>query len=285
MLPLVFMLPVMLCKLSFYSPLKQYKLLAIQANALAAKGMEMSGISTREVHYSAPDGTALIGYFAYPLDASQPVAGVVVCPEWWGVTPHPKNRAEQLARDGYAALAIDMYGDARVTDQVSQASAWMNEVLQDQNILIARAKAGLEALAAQPEVDASRLAVIGFCFGGKVALDMAREGLGLKAAVSFHGILSPKAPAQAGKVTAEVQVNHGEQDSMVSLQAVEGFKQEMQAAGVNYVVNIYPNAKHGFTNPVADERAKANGVDLGYNQQADEQSNTAMLQLFARTLA
>lgn len=245
----------------------------------------MSEITTREVRYSAPDGTTLIGYFAYPANAGQPVAGVVVCPEWWGVTPHPKNRAEQLAKYGYAALAIDMYGDAKVTDQVSQASAWMMDVLEDQNVMIARAKAGLDALAAQPEVDASRLAVIGFCFGGKVALDMAREGLGLKAAVSFHGNLSPKAAAQAGKVTAEVQVNHGEQDSMVSLDAVADFKQEMDAAGVTYAVNIYPNAKHGFTNPVADERAKANGVDLGYNQQADEQSNIAMLKLLERTLA
>lgn len=245
----------------------------------------MSEIATRDVCYTAPDGTVLIGYFAYPADATNPVAGVVVCPEWWGVTPHPKNRAEQLAKDGYAALAIDLYGDARVTDQVSQASAWMMDVLKDQNVMIARAKAGLDALAAQPEVDASRLAVIGFCFGGKVALDMAREGLGLKAAVSFHGNLSPKAPAQAGKVTAEVQVNHGQQDSMVSLDAVEGFKQEMDAAGINYTVNIYPDAKHGFTNPVADERARANGVDLGYNQQADEQSNAAMLGLLQRALA
>ena len=245
----------------------------------------MSEIATREVRYTAPDGTALIGHFAWPADAVQPVAGVVVCPEWWGVTPHPKNRAEQLAKDGYAALAIDLYGDAKVTDQVSQASAWMMDVLKDQNVMLARAKAGLDSLAAQPEVDASRLAVIGFCFGGKVALDMAREGLGLKAAVSFHGNLSPKAPAQAGRVTAQVQVNHGEQDSMVTLDAVEGFKQEMDAAGVSYTVNIYPNAKHGFTNPVADERAKANGVDLGYNQQADEQSNTAMLDLLQRALA
>ncbi len=245
----------------------------------------MSHIATRQINYTAPDGTHLIGHFAYPADTTQLVAGVVVCPEWWGLTLHPKNRAEQLAKQGYAALAIDVYGDAKVTDKVSEASEWMMSVLQDQNVLLARAKAGLDTLAIQPEVDAGRLAVIGFCFGGKIALDLAREGLSLKAAVSFHGTLSPKAPAQPGKVTAEIQVNHGEQDRMVTLDAVEGFKQEMDAAAVTYSVNIYPDAKHGFTNPVADERAKANGVDLGYNQAADEQSNEAMLGLLKRTLA
>jgi len=239
---------------------------------------------TRQIHYTAPDGAALVGYFAYPRDVALPVAGVVVCPEWWGVTEHPKDRALKLAEAGYAALAIDLYGDARVTDQVPIASGWMMELLHDQNALIARANAGLEVLAAQPEVDGTRLAVIGFCFGGKVALDMARAGLDVKAAVSFHGNLSPKSAAQAGVVKAEVQVHHGAADTMVPMVAVDSFKAEMDAAGVSYSVTIYPDAKHGFTNPAADARALANGVDLGYNEAADIASNEAMLSLLARVL-
>lgn len=246
--------------------------------------MSQFSIQVRQINYHAADGTALIGHFAYP-ETELPVAGMVVCPEWWGVTEHPKNRAEALAKQGYAALAIDLYGDAKVTDEVPVANQWMSEALADQDALLNRAKAGLNILAEQPEVDAERLAVIGFCFGGKVALDMARAGLGLKAAVSFHGNLSPKEAAQPNRITAEILVNHGELDSMVTLENVESFKQEMHQADAHYQVNIYPDAKHGFTNPLADERAKRYGVDLGYNAQADEQSNQAMLALFERTLA
>lgn len=247
--------------------------------------MSQHPIQTRQIHYTALDGTALIGYFAYPTDLESPVAGVVVCPEWWGVTEHPKNRADALAKEGYAALAIDLYGDAKVTDEVPVANQWMSEALADQDALLNRAKAGLHALADQPEVDANRLAVIGFCFGGKVALDMARAGLDLKAAVSFHGNLSPKSPAQAGQISAEVLVNHGEIDTMVTMDAVESFKQEMDQAGATYKIYVYKDAKHGFTNPLADERAKKYGVDLGYNAAADEQSNQATLNLLERALA
>jgi dienelactone hydrolase len=209
----------------------------------------------------------------------------LLCPEWWGVAPYAKQRAEQLARDGYATLVIDVYGDGKSTDEVSEASAWMNAATADFPALMQRVQAGLSTLSSQPEVDAKRLAVIGFCFGGKLTLELLRAGADVKAGVTFHGFLTANSPAKKGDIKAEILVNQGEIDSMSSLADVPAFEAEMEAADVPYTIKIYPDAKHGFTNPLADERAKKFGVDLGYNKTADELSNQAMLDLFARTLA
>jgi len=242
-----------------------------------------STIKTREIHYTAKDGSNLIGYFAAPVSET-PVAGGIVAPEWWGRTEYTLQRARELAEHGYAALAIDMYGDKKVTDQASQANEWMTQTFQDADTIVTRASAGLETLAQQAEVNPEQLAAIGFCYGGKVVLDLARSGADLKAVASFHGTLSPKTPAEQGKIQAEILVLHGEQDSMVTLDDVAKFKAEMDHADVNYEVIILENAKHGFSNPLADERAKANGVDLGYNPQAEQQSLNAMYGLLERTL-
>jgi dienelactone hydrolase len=242
-----------------------------------------SVIKTREIQYTAQDGTTLIGYFAAP-EADAPVAGVIVSPEWWGRNEYTEQRARELAEHGYAALAIDMYGDKKVTTEASQANEWMTSTFQDSETIVTRASAGLETLAAQPEVNKDKLAAIGFCYGGKVVLDLARSGAALKAVATFHANLSPKAPAEEGKVQAEILVLHGEADSMVSLDDVAQFRQEMHNAKVDHEVIIFEDAKHGFTNPLADERAKANGVDLGYNAEAEQGSLEAMYELLDRHL-
>ena len=240
-------------------------------------------IKTREIHYTAADGSTLIGYFAAPENETA-VAGVLVAPEWWGRNQYTEQRARELAEHGYAALAIDMYGDKKVTTTASQANEWMMQTFQDADTIVTRASAGLNTLAGQPEVNADKLAAIGFCYGGKVVLDLARSGAALKAVATFHGNLTPKAPAEKGQVQAEILVLHGELDSMVTLDDVAAFKAEMHAAGVEHEVIVLEGAKHGFSNPLADERAKANGVDLGYNAEAERQSLDAMYELLARQL-
>ena len=244
----------------------------------------MAAIKTREIQYTAQDGSQLIGYFAAP-ESDTPVPGVIVAPEWWGRNDYTEQRARELAEHGYAALAIDMYGDKKVTTASNQAYEWMMQTFEDPDTIVNRATAALNTLAAQEEVDANKLAAIGFCYGGKVALDLARSNAPLQAVATFHANLSPKAPAQEGQVQAEILVLHGEQDSMVSLDDVESFRKEMQAANVKHDVIIFKDAKHGFSNPLADERAKANGVDLGYNAEAEKQSLEAMYALLARRLA
>lgn len=243
----------------------------------------VAAIKTREITYTAADGSTLIGYFATP-ESVEPVAGIIVAPEWWGRTEYTEQRARELAEHGFAALAIDMYGDKKVTTQVPQASEWMMQTFQE-NTIVDRANAGLATLAAQPEVDATRLAAIGFCYGGKVILDLARSGADLKAAVTFHANLSAQQVAQQDTFKAEVLVLHGELDSMVSLADVESFKQEMNNAHVTAQVIVLKDAKHGFSNPLADERAKANNVDLGYNAEAEKKGLDAMYSLLDRTLA
>ncbi|WP_296282346.1 dienelactone hydrolase family protein [uncultured Acinetobacter sp.] len=243
----------------------------------------VAAIKTREITYTAADGSTLIGYFAAP-ESVEPVAGIIVAPEWWGRTEYAEQRARELAEHGFAALAIDMYGDKKVTSAPSQAGEWMMQTFQG-NTIVERAGAGLATLAAQPEVDNTRLAAIGFCYGGKVILDLARSGADLKAAITFHANLSAQQAAQQDTFKAEVLVLHGELDSMVSLDDVESFKQEMNNAHVTAEVIVLKDAKHGFSNPHADEHAKANNVDLGYNAEAEKKGLKAMYSLLDRTLA
>lgn len=242
-----------------------------------------NAIQTREIQYTAADGSTLIGYYAAP-ENSQAIAGVIVAPEWWGRNEYTEQRARELADHGYAALAIDMYGDKKVTTDAKQAYEWMMQTFEDTETIVTRASAALATLAQQTEVNADKLAAIGFCYGGKVVLDLARSGADLKAVATFHATLAPKAPAQEGQVKAEIMVFHGEEDSMVTLDDVAKFKEEMFAAKVNHEVIVYEDAKHGFSNPLADERAKANGVDLGYNAEAEQKSLAAMYELLHRHL-
>ena len=241
-------------------------------------------IQTREIQYNAADGQRLVGYFAAP-SSQTPHAGIIVAPEWWGRNEYTEQRARELAEHGYAALAIDMYGDKNVTTDAKQAYEWMMQTFADADTIVNRAKAGLDTLAAQPEVNADQLAAIGFCYGGKVVLDLARSGAPLKAVATFHATLAPKAPAVEGQIQGEILVLHGELDSMVTLDDVASFREEMHAAKVDHEVIIFENAKHGFSNPLADERAKANGVDLGYNPEAERQGLDAMYDLLERNLS
>lgn len=241
-------------------------------------------IQTREIQYNAADGQRLVGYFAAP-SSQTPHAGIIVAPEWWGRNEYTEQRARELAEHGYAALAIDMYGDKNVTTDAKQAYEWMMQTFADADTIVNRAKAGLDTLAAQPEVNADQLAAIGFCYGGKVVLDLARSGAPLKAVATFHATLAPKAPAVEGQIQGEILVLHGELDSMVTLDDVASFREEMHAAKVNHEVIIFEDAKHGFSNPLADERAKANGVDLGYNPEAERQGLDAMYDLLERNLS
>ena len=241
-------------------------------------------IQTREIQYNAADGQRLVGYFAAP-SSQTPHAGIIVAPEWWGRNEYTEQRARELAEHGYAALAIDIYGDKNVTTDAKQAYEWMMQTFADADTIVNRAKAGLDTLAAQPEVNADQLAAIGFCYGGKVVLDLARSGAPLKAVATFHATLAPKAPAVEGQIQGEILVLHGELDSMVTLDDVASFREEMHAAKVDHEVIIFEDAKHGFSNPLADERAKANGVDLGYNPEAERQGLDAMYDLLERNLS
>ena len=201
---------------------------------LCCTTMAQAAIQTREVPYTAADGTRLVGYHAWDDAISGPRPGVIVVHEWWGLNDYAKRRARDLAALGYSALAVDMYGDGRNTQHPDDAKAFMNAALADPAIPKARFQAGLDLLKAQPQTDPARLAAIGYCFGGKVVLDMARQGLPLAAVVSFHGALVTATPATPGSVKAKVLVEHGAADSFITPEQIAAFKAEMDQAGADY---------------------------------------------------
>jgi dienelactone hydrolase len=241
-------------------------------------------LHTETVTYSA-GATTLRGFLAKPTATDVQRPGVLVVHEWWGLNDYIRGRARQLAELGYAALAVDMYGDGRTADDPGTAGKLMNEVLADRPGLEARLKAGYERLAAEPGVDASRIAAIGYCFGGAVVLHAARVGAPLKAVVSFHGSLGSFHKPAPGSVQAKVLVAHGAADGFVPDADVAAFEQEMKDAKADYRIVKYPGALHGFTNPEADANGKKFGIPLAYQKAADEQSWKDMQELFATALA
>lgn len=247
-----------------------------------------AAIHTEELAYRSADGTPLVGYYAYDAAVTGKRPGIVVVHEWWGLNEYAKRRARDLAALGYAALAVDMYGDGRNTEHPADALAFMKAASADPAASKARFLAGLDLLRSQPETDPARLAAIGYCFGGKVVLDMARQGVPLAGVVSFHGALAPAVPATPGSVKAKLLVEHGAADSLVTPAQVQAFKDEMNQAGADYRFVSLPGAKHGFTNPDADRlgaHAGHGGPDIGYQKEADERSWADMKAFFANLFA
>jgi dienelactone hydrolase len=236
--------------------------------------LSFAAIKTQEIPYESADGTRLIGYLAYDDAIQGRRPGVLVVHEWWGLNDYAKRRARDLAGLGYAALAIDMYGDGRNTEHPKDALAFMQAATADAAASKARFLAGLDLIRAQPQTDAGQVAAIGYCFGGKVVLDMARQGVPLLGVVSFHGALAPAVPATRGSIKARILVEHGEADSMVTPGQVAAFKEEMDNADADYQFVSLPGARHGFTNPDADRLSHAGhgGPDIGYQKEADENS-------------
>ncbi|GAB6389666.1 dienelactone hydrolase family protein [Stutzerimonas marianensis] len=249
---------------------------------MAASALAHAEVQTREIPYTAADGTKMVGYYAYDDAVEGKRPGVVVVHEWWGLNDYAKRRARDLAELGYSALAIDMYGEGKNTEHPKDAMSFMQAALADADAAKARFNAGMDLLREQQQTDADKLAAVGYCFGGKVVLDMARQGVPLDGVVSFHGALATQTRAVPGSVKARVLVEHGSADSMVSSDDVAALSAEMVKAGADFQLVNLPGAKHGFTNPDAD-RFQEKGVDVAYDKAADEQSWSDMQRFLGET--
>jgi dienelactone hydrolase len=244
----------------------------------------MPTITTEPLTYTA-GGATLRGMLAMDSARGGPRPGVLVVHEWWGLNDYIERRARMIAELGYVALAVDMYGDGKVAGNPADAGALMNSVLGNIKSGEERFRAAYDALRARPEVDADRIAAIGYCFGGAIVLHAARIGMPLRGVVSFHGALGSFHTPAPGGVKAKILVCHGAADSLVPDADIAAFKQQMDHAKADYRFVAYPNALHGFTNPDADAKAKQYGIPLAYDAATDRRSWQDMQEFLAHAFA
>jgi dienelactone hydrolase len=171
--------------------------------------------------------------------------------EWWGLNEHARDSARRLAKLGYAAFALDMYGKGVLAKTPDKASALAKPFLNDRPMMCARAGEGLQALRETGKADPDRIAAIGYCFGGTTVLEMARGGLDLQGVVSFHGGLST--PKPAGSISTPILVLHGAADPHVKPEDIKAFKEEMRESGADWQMVYFGGAVHSFTNPAAGD--------------------------------
>ncbi|MBI5170338.1 MAG: dienelactone hydrolase family protein [Candidatus Eisenbacteria bacterium] len=240
-----------------------------------------AAVKTEPVEYRQGD-TALSGWLVYDGAVKSKRAGVMLIHDWMGATAHQKAQAEKLAALGYVVLVADVYGKGVRPTDAAGASAEAGKYYKDRALLRARVNAGLDYLASRPQVDATRLAVTGYCFGGLAALELARSGAAVRGVVTFHGSLASASPDDAKNIKGKVLVLHGADDPYVKQADVTAFMDEMRAAGKDWQVVQYSGAVHSFT----DDRAGSdNSKGAAYNASADRRSWEAMRDFLAETLA
>jgi dienelactone hydrolase len=241
-------------------------------------------IMGRNVEYTA-GGITMKGYLVYDEKVQGKQPGVLVVHEWWGQNTYVRKRARMLARLGYTALALDMYGEGRTAQHPDDAGKFASGVMKNFPVAKERFLAALEFLKKQPTVDPDRIAAIGYCFGGGVVLNMARQGLDLKGVASFHGSLAVVKPDQPTPIKAAVRVYNGADDKFSTPEQIEALKKEMADQKVNFKFVNYPGAVHSFTNPEATEIGKKFKMPVAYNAKADKESWADMKQFLKEIFA
>lgn len=235
---------------------------------------------TRTVEYRDGD-TLLEAFMAWDDAQSGPRPGVVVSHAWAGRSAFEENKAKALAELGYAGFALDLYGKGVVGKTLEEKKALMQPFMDDRAMLHERLRIGVQTCREQPEADASRLAAIGFCFGGLCVLDLARIGEDLRGVVSFHGLFRPPGNTAGKRVRAKVLALHGWDDPMATPEDLVSLGNELTAMGADWQVHAYGNAMHAFTNPAANDP----GFGTVYQQDADRRSWLAMQNFLGEVLA
>ncbi|MCU1241801.1 MAG: hypothetical protein JWO71_2527 [Candidatus Acidoferrum typicum] len=228
-------------------------------------------MNTQVVAYRDGD-TELTGQFTSDAERGDKRPGILVVHGGAGLDSHAKGRATRLAEQGFVAFACDMYGNG-VAGNRERVMARIAELRDDTAKLCQRARAGIDVLKSHPQV--GRVAAVGYCFGGMVALELARSGADLAGAVSVHGSLSTARLAQIGAVKAKILLCHGALDPHVPITQVNAFVQEMNEAGADWQLIVYGGAMHGFTHETGPA---VPGV--AYNAVADARSSAAMQTFF-----
>ena len=240
---------------------------------------------TEAIGYQA-DGLDMIGHLALVDKAGDKAEtrrpGVLIFPDVLGVSDHVKEVAARLAEHGYVALACDLHGGGRELGGLDEGIKMISEIRGNTARIRARSEGALAALVARTDVDPAKIAAIGYCFGGTMALELGRGGAELAAIVGFHSGLGTKAPEDAKNIKARVLVCIGADDPSINQEQRTAFEAEMKAAGVNWQMSVYGGVVHSFTVKAADSLGKPEFAR--YDEQADHRSWREMLTVFEETL-
>ena len=237
-----------------------------------------AAIHTEAVEYKQGD-TTLEGYLAYDDSISGKRPGVLVVHQWFGLTDYEKRRATMLAQLGYVAFCADIYGKGVHPKDTSETGALVGKYESEsgRTLLRARVNAGLDTLKKNELVDTTRVAAIGYCFGGTTVIELARSGAELNGVVSFHGGLDSPSPADGKNIKCKVLALAGADDPFQKLEDLTAFESEMRDHKVDWQIVFYGGAVHAFTQP------DPGFVNAGakYNEKADKRSWAAMKTFFA----
>jgi len=228
------------------------------------------------------DGLHMHGHLAHSAASAGTRPGVLVFPEAFGLGAQAKSRADRLAELGYVALAGDLHGEQYNASSLDEALNLLSPLRETPSKIRARAQGALDALLAQPGVDPNRIAAIGYCFGGTMALELARSGAPIAATIGFHSGLATKTPEDARNIGGQVLVCIGADDPSIDAGQRSAFEAEMRAGGVAWQMSLYGRTVHSFTNPDAGKLGRPDFA--AYSAWADQRSWSEMLNLFAETL-
>jgi dienelactone hydrolase len=245
--------------------MKSYIFLALLlCTSVLARGEVVTAI----VPYNHGD-VELEGFLAWDnsLDGQRP--GVLVVHEWTGLNDYTKSRCRQLAELGYVAFAVDMYGKGIRPQNREEASGQATIYRSDRPLMRKRVTAGLDILLSNKLCDPTRVAAIGYCFGGGTVLELARSGAEISGVVSFHGNLDTPDPSVAKNIRCQILVCHGADDPYVPVEQIKSFYEEMSSAKVDYQFIAYSGAVHSFTNPNSGDDPSQGAA---YNAAADRRS-------------
>jgi dienelactone hydrolase len=230
------------------------------------------------------DEAKMTGYIVNDNAQQGKKPGILVVHEWWGHNEYARQRADRLAELGYVAFAVDMYGDGKKASHPKDAMKFAGEVFGNIEEAKLRFDKALEILKSNSNVDTTKIAAIGYCFGGSVVLSMANAGKDLDAVAAFHaGLQLPIEPLSDG-IDTKIAVYQGADDPFISEEDIAKYKASLEAVGATYEYKAYENAVHAFTSEGADSLGKAFDLPLAYNAKADSASWVDMQQFFEKYL-
>jgi dienelactone hydrolase len=240
----------------------------------------LAALEVKPVDYNNA-GKKFQGLVAYDNSQSGNRPGILMVHDWMGISEKTKPQIERLAQLGYVVFAVDVYGKGDSPKNAEEAGKLAGVFKKDRILFRARLQRGLEMLKKQPGVDVKKIAVVGYCFGGTGALELARTGTDIKAVVSFHGGLDSPRPEDGKRIKARVLALHGADDPFVLPEDLAAFEREMRESKIDWQLVKYGGAVHSFTDKSA---GTDNAKGAAYNEVADRRSWDEMKRFFVETL-